>query len=363
MKNRRVIHVGGGGGVTSIMVALASADAKDSGGVIFFGQAGSDQLTIPEYLHKGVITWRGNFNPLSYIQASWGLYARLKKIQPEFVVLHGFMSYIFGALPARLVTPKVIAVDHGPQVTYVFLKRIFFSLIVRSVAHFVSVSQSSKEWLMQRYGFILEERVTVIENAVDKSQFWKMRGRGFLCEPYIFTMVARLDAPQKDPMTLLRAASILRDRGYQFRVRFVGDGNLRFQMERYIATADLGSFIEIMGFHSDIPQLLSETDVFVLTTKWEGMPVSLIEAMAVSLPIIASEVIGVVDIISDGENGQLVPPEDASVLADVMQKCINDPASVVQLGIRARQGALYRFDQKKMIAAYAALYEKVSREK
>ena len=142
----------------------------------------------------------------------------------------------------------------------------------------------------------------VIPNAVDAGAVPPARHDG--SPPRVIT-VGRLAAP-KDPLTLVRALARLR--GSPFTATIVGDGPDRAAVEAEIRAAGLDGVVELAGERDDVPGLLADADVFVLSSRSEGAPLSVLEAMAAGLPVVASAVGGVPEIVADGETGLLVPP-------------------------------------------------------
>jgi glycosyltransferase involved in cell wall biosynthesis len=145
--------------------------------------------------------------------------------------------------------------------------------------------------------------------------------------PVTLLSVGRLRAP-KDFMTLVDAASRLQ-RG-SFRLQIAGDGPDRPALES--AAAPLGDAVELLGERTDVADLLAAADVFVLSSDSEGMPMSVLEAMAAGLPVVATAVGGVPELVDDGRTGRLVPPRDPGALAAALAALAGDA------GLRARMG-------------------------
>ena len=149
------------------------------------------------------------------------------------------------------------------------------------------------------------DRSVVIHNAVDVSA--APRSRHDRAVPRLIA-VGRLKAP-KDFLTLVRALATLPDRAFEALI--VGDGPDREEVAAEIRRLGLEERVQLAGERSDVPELLAGSDVFVLSSRSEGLPVSVLEAMAAELPVVASDVGGVAELVVDGETGMLVPPGDA----------------------------------------------------
>jgi glycosyltransferase involved in cell wall biosynthesis len=156
----------------------------------------------------------------------------------------------------------------------------------------------------------------------------------------------------KGQSVLLEACRILAARGVAIRVRFVGDGPDRAMLEDRIAAAGLGGQVELLGIRTraEIAVLLASTDVLVAPSvptragKREGIPVVLMEAMASGVPVVASRLSGIPELVTDGQDGRLFPPGDASALADALGELAADPALRTQLGQAGRATVLREFD-------------------
>jgi glycosyltransferase involved in cell wall biosynthesis len=175
--------------------------------------------------------------------------------------------------------------------------------------------------------------------------------------------VARFDEV-KGHTYLVRACRILRDRGIAFECRLIGDGPLLRTIEAQIKQAGLHEEIQLLGpcGYQDVIHELSETDVVVLPTapteagNREGMPTVLQEAMACGLPVVASDVGGIPELVDDKRTGLLVPPRNAAALADALQLLRDDPALRLQLGRAGRDKIVREFNLKVNTAKRAKLF-------
>ena len=120
---------------------------------------------------------------------------------------------------------------------------------------------------------------------------------------------------------------------------------------------DLASSVHLLGKQNDIPNILAASDVFVLASNWEGNPLAVMEAMAAGLPVIATEVGGVPELVSSGEEGILVRAGDFSAFADAMQELLDDPEKRTAMGHAARIRAFNEFRVERMVQQYADLYQ------
>jgi glycosyltransferase involved in cell wall biosynthesis len=163
---------------------------------------------------------------------------------------------------------------------------------------------------------------------------------------------------QKDPLALLRAWQLIHG---SHRLTIVGDGALRPDLEVAIRQHGLAARVELLGARDDVPDILNEADVFVMASRWEGLPLAIIEAMMSGLPVVATAVGGVPEEVVDGVTGLLVPPGEPEALARAMQRFLDDPQLRASAGAAGRRRALERFTEARMLRETAQVYAGVAR--
>lgn len=144
-------------------------------------------------------------------------------------------------------------------------------------------------------------------------------------------------------------------------VRFVmaGDGSLRPQLEALAEKLGIASRVRMLGWRRDVPELLGAFDVFLLTSLWEGLPRSLVEAFLSGVPVVASHVDGVGELVEDGKNGFLAPPGDVDSLASSVVRLLTNESLRQTMANQAR-ASVGEFSAEKMVKDYSDLYEQVS---
>ena len=168
--------------------------------------------------------------------------------------------------------------------------------------------------------------------------------------------VGRLAAP-KDWSTLLTALTKLDGESFAELV-IVGDGPDRERVEDELARNSLERRVRLLGERDDVPGLLSDGDVFVLASRSEGLPLSVIEAMAAGLPVVASDVGGLRELVCDAETGVLVPPGEPVALADALRPLLADRQLRRRLGSAGRARAKALFDLSAFRRAHLELYRR-----
>jgi glycosyltransferase involved in cell wall biosynthesis len=162
--------------------------------------------------------------------------------------------------------------------------------------------------------------------------------------------------PDKDHATLLRAVALVVRDIPNFRLLIAGDGPCRAELQQLALHLELSSHVEFLGGVHDVPGLLRQARVKVLSSISEGMSLTLLEAMASGLPIVATRVGGTPEVVQDGITGLLVPPRDPRLLASALLRLFRDKELVRQFGHEGRQRAVQHFDVREMVARYEELY-------
>jgi glycosyltransferase involved in cell wall biosynthesis len=197
-----------------------------------------------------------------------------------------------------------------------------------------------------------EAQTIVIPNAIDARAFPRTHRESKLPR---LVAVGRLKAP-KDFATLVRAVADLPEQSCELLI--VGDGPDRPRLEAEIERVGLDGRVRLAGERADVPDLLAGADVFVLSSASEGMPISVLEAMAAGLPVVASRVGGVPELVADGETGLLVPPGDSEALAQALRGLLADARLRHRLGDAGRVRVRERFDLGPFGRAHVELYSR-----
>jgi glycosyltransferase involved in cell wall biosynthesis len=179
----------------------------------------------------------------------------------------------------------------------------------------------------------------------------------------VFVHVGRFAVVKNHEMLVAAFAQLVGQQPLPTELWLVGDGELREAVQHQVRALGIESRVRFLGVRSDIPDLLRAADVFVFPSRWEGNPLSVMEAMATGLPVIATAVGGVPELVEDGVSGILIPNEDRDALVAAMQRMVEQPDLRVQMGQAARCRAVERFDIRQTVRAYEALYEEILQRK
>jgi glycosyltransferase involved in cell wall biosynthesis len=352
------------GGAQSYVRDLLSAAAEQYDvGLAAHGdgplRTAAERMGIPffplRYVRRAISPW---YDALGLLE----LVMLFRRFRPDVVHLNSSKVGILGRLAAvlarvrtRVFTAHGWAFDatHGTARTmYRWADRA-----VRPLATMIiCVSEYQRSEGLQA-GVCTAERSLVIANGVELGPVPSRAAAGGLVE---IVSVGRLAEP-KDFSTLIRSMSLLRPE--TARLRLLGDGPLRASLDVEIAELALGSVVELAGEVPDVRERLSRADVFVLSSSSEGMPISVLEAMASALPVVASGVPGMEELVVDGETGFLVEPGDAEAFADRLQRLTDDTALRTTLGAAGRRRAEDRFSLASWRRAHLELYGKLLAER
>jgi len=299
---------------------------------------------------------RRRINPWRDLAGLVELVRLFRRERPDILHANSSKAGVLGRLAARVAgVPIRIFTVHGWAFSaYSGLKgRLYFwgdRMVAPLTTVTICVSEGERSAGIAA-GTCDPERTVVIPNAVDVSA--APRARHERREPRIVA-VGRLKAP-KDFLTLVRAVGALPEGSETL---IVGEGPDRPWLEQEIRSLGIQERVRLVGERHDVPGLLADADIFVLSSVSEGLPVSVLEAMAAGLPVVASRVGSVPELVVHGETGILVPPGDASALAAALSSLVADPAERRRLGEAGRARAEERFDLEPFRRAHVELYSR-----
>jgi len=291
------------------------------------------------------------------------LYRCFRQEKARVVHTHQFAQLLFSLLPAKLCGARIVHTEHE---YYLYRQdaraRRIFKQLMRFCSAFTVVGPDVARYYTEELG-VSSSRMHVVTNAVDLDEF-RVGGQdsrtrlGLSNEEVVLGIVGRLE-PEKDHHTLLRAFQALIAHGQAARLLIVGDGSLRGQLESQCRALGIERNVVFLGARADIPEVLAAFDVFVLSSVQEGVPLSVVEAMAAGKPVIATDVGGLRLLVKPAMNGLLVPPGDPAALEAAMRALAGNAALRRAMGNQGRQMAQESFGVSTMINRYQELYEAV----
>ena len=194
--------------------------------------------------------------------------------------------------------------------------------------------------------------------AASGSRLDARRELGVGPDELVLLQVARLDY-LKDHATAVRTLARVAARAPQARLVLVGDGPERPGVEAQVRELNLGDKVRFLGLRKDVARLLPGADLFLLTSVSEGIPLTVIEAMAAGLPVVATDVGGMSEVVADGSTGLLAPARDDAALAERILRLAGDPELRRRMGAAGRARAKDRFDERRMADDYGRIYREL----
>ncbi|MGH7498431.1 MAG: glycosyltransferase [Gemmatimonadales bacterium] len=277
-------------------------------------------------------------------------------------VLHSHMVHAnLVARVVRMVTPvpalvsTIHSINDGGR-----LRMAAYRLTNRLVNRVTIISRVAAERYVS-IGVVPADRLEVIPNAVDTARFRRMpearaatRTELGLGDEFVWLAVGRFQ-PAKDYPTMIGALARLA--GSTSRLLLAGQGPLRGEVESLIAKAGLQDRVRFLGVRRDVPELMSAADGYVLSSAWEGMPVVLLEAAAAGLPVAATRVGGVPEVVEDGSTGALVPAGDPTALAGAMAAIeALSPDARMSMGARGQALVERQYSTDRLMERWERLY-------
>jgi len=232
----------------------------------------------------------------------------------------------------------------------IYVERPMLKEKIQEAESVVTISDYNKELLQQLYGESAAEKIVVIHCGIDPTVF-QPRAKPRSSEQFTIICVASLKDYKGHPY-LIEACAQLKAEGVRFRCILVGDGQDRSEIEAQISQLGLSEQVLLLGFQprNRVNELLSEADVMVLpsiitgTGKKEGIPVALMEALAIELPVVTTAISGIPELIEDGKTGLLVPERDARALAAALLKLYRSSELGSRLAAAGRSKVLEDFN-------------------
>jgi len=313
-------------------------------------------------------------NPGKDLLALAEIYFFIKKNKIDIVHTHSSKAGILGRWAARLTKVKVILhTVHGWSFNdyQSTLKRKLFIYLEKITARFtdrlIVVSNHDKiKGLENRIG--RAEQYCLIRYGINYEEFQNLRSQNLKKELSINSTSLTVGMiscfkPQKSPQDFIRVAALVNQIMPDVKFLLVGDGILRRSIETKIKKLKLQNNVILTGWRRDIPKILSTINVFMLTSLWEGLPITVLEAMIASKPVVVTDTGGVSEVIQEGKTGFLVTPSDTKKMAAKLISILKDEGLRETMGQNAKAflGPDFRFEA--MLANTEQLYQSLIYDK
>ena len=319
--------------------------------------AQQEDIFQKELEQKGIRSYCLGKRPGSYSLLPFLRLVRiLRKERPDILHMHGQLPQLLG-LTASLFSgrPKTAITIHS-AVKYV---KPIFKYIVKGLLiplhkpDIVSVSST----IDGKFKFFRAEK-RLIHNGIDISHFPVRKNGNPKNKRKVIGVVGRF-SEAKGHHILFDAVMELLKRRDDFVLYLVGDGELKDHLMRMARENRLNDHVQFLGFRDDVKDLYQTFDLVVIPSLWEGLSLTLLEAMASGLPVVATSVSGNIDVIDDGRTGLLVPPNSPCHLAQAIDFMLDHPEKAALYGRSARRVIEQRFSVQTMVRKYDSLYSRV----
>ena len=306
-----------------------------------------DRLTVRRFLSLFILFFSG--------------FKYLGRLKPDVIHTHSADLGFFIAISAKLYRIPVVNTCHGvsfPDKQYSFIKRFAERFFLKH-AGFKRIIVVEKSILMFFDDAGIKNGV-YIPNGVDIGRFAKEKAVLKADKKVRFLFVGRLEE-QKGCRYLIQAARILKAKTRDFVILIVGDGSQRAILDNLTEENNLGSYVTFLGRVEDekLRELYCTSDVFILPSIWEGLPVTLLEAWSAKLPVIVTNVGAIRDICVDERNGLVVRPKDPESVADAMLRLIEDEELRRKLAKNGAELVKREFSLETVVMSTLDLYEEV----
>lgn len=294
-------------------------------------------------------------DPISDLKALGQSVRLIRQIRPDLVHCHTTKAGLIGRLAAGVARVPAVFTAHtwcfseGTSLAWRALGRPAETVGALFSKKIIAVSEANRTAAIAKKIAPAGKFITVHNGGADTMH----RARPGSGNPPRIIMVARFAAQKNQTLLVETVAKLKRP----VVLTFIGDGPLRQQAEQAAAACPAHIKVEFLGQRQDIPELLAQADLFVLSTNWEGFPISILEAMRAGLPVISTDVNGVREAVDDGKTGLLVAPRDGDGLLAALEKLAFDPALLERMGQRGRARFEQFFSLDAMLRKTVSVYE------
>lgn len=301
--------------------------------------------------------------PGNDLGAYYRLWKLLRKLKPDIVHTRnlGTIEYV---IPAKLAGVKHhVHGEHGRDMSdidgtnkkYINIRKFYSKFI----SHFITVSKDLENWLIKSVS-IPSIKISQIYNGVDIEKFSPKTISSNLENSLVIGTVGRLQA-EKDQATLVKAFDLLikNNPDLDVKLELIGDGPDRKKLESLVNELNISDNVLFHGKSDDVANIMKKMDIFVLPSLAEGISNTILEAMACGLPVIATNVGGNPELVTENVSGYLVPSNNPQTMAEAIQKYIDQPELIAKHGKTARQLIENEFSMKAMVENYMRVYDQL----
>jgi glycosyltransferase involved in cell wall biosynthesis len=378
---RKILHIITklelGGAQQNTIYTVKNLDRKKFATGLISGPGGilnSEAEAIEEAEFLIAENLRRSINPLAEIKALSELRKLIREFSPDVVHTHSSKAGVLGRLAAaKEKVPVIIHSIHGFGIdadSNPLIRNILIAaekMAARKTTHFISVSQVNIDEGLE-IGLFTPDQVSLIHSGVKLASFrqaeYSPQLRQELGIPPEAKVVGSIACfkPQKDPLAFVRVAAMVKKEIPAAHFLMVGDGELRQQVEAEIASLSLADSFTLTGWRRDIPQLLKQCQLSVLTSRWEGLPRVISESLSAKVPVVVTRAGGSAEAVKQGETGYVVEHGQWQKMADHIIEILSD-STKRQAMAQAGPDSVLEWDIDEMVSAQEHLYEELLKDK
>jgi glycosyltransferase involved in cell wall biosynthesis len=360
-------------------VALRVVAGLDRGvfrAVLITGPGGlllDEAKTLPGVEVRVIPSLGREINPFKDLRTLVQLVRTFRQLRPAIVHTHSSKAGIIGRLAAWMAgVPAIVHTIHGYGITpgqAPWLRRVLIAvewLIGRITTYWIAVSNADVSQGL-RWGLFTRHTVLLTRPGIDPQPFAantkaavrdRVRSGFGVGPPGILIGTVSCLKPQKAPEDFVKVATVISREYPEARFILAGDGELRHRVEQLVSRNGLSGRFHLLGWRRDIPLLMSALDVFVLTSRWEGLPCVLLEARAAAIPVVATNVGGAREAIDEGVHGWLCQPGDIEGMAGLVCRVLRNKDRAAD-GVGPAEPFPQEFTIGETVRRYQHLYKRL----
>jgi len=367
---RRILHlrtvVGKGGGPEKTLLNSHRYLPGYAVRLLYIHPAGDREFDLPQRAVAAgadlvAVAERTPLDPRPWLKIS----REIRRFRPDVLHAHDYKTDVVAALFGRCFRIPVVSTLHG-NVTRTRRLSTYYKVdrwALRRMRQVICVSRDLVDEAIQ--AGVPSDRVSLIDNAIDLAKYRRTMSRvdakhrlGVDPNTFLVGAVGRL-MPEKGFDILIRAMTRLQSLPQPPSLVIAGDGAEHGRLSALVDGLKCNAFVRLLGHRTDVAEILQACDVFVLSSRREASPNVVLEAMALETPVIATRIAGVPDMITDGETGILVEPENPSALAEAVERLQKELANRDRLAANARIACETRFCFEARMKKEWNVYEEI----
>ncbi len=313
-------------------------------------------------INLSVIENKRSYDPIFLAK----LISLIRQEKVDLIHAHEFMMNVYGSVAAKITSIPMIGTIHGKGYFTNKKSRILaYKLAISLCSQMIAVSENLRKYIIKELKLKDASKIVTMYNGIDlkkysvKNTYCNIRNElGISSNTLIVGIVGSLFTV-KGVSYLLEAVKEVVTCFPNFRLLIVGEGDQESTLKNKVISLGLQNIVDFLGFRNDIPEVLSLFDIYICSSLSEGLPLSVVEAMAASKPVVATNVGGLPEIVIDNETGYLVEPRNSAALAEKISILLQNKSLREQMGIRGRKITEEKFSLKTMIDNYQNLYKKL----